>query len=138
MNPSGNDEGVIRAYGFSDPANIPGTVAENCPLPPVKGAAVIGAIGKNIISSVIKAVNSKLPHAIERAVERNIFPNNDAAAEALRNLTKQIDQNGFPADAIQDTAHLDRVLVPIGNEGLAVYQVGKNGTAKLQTVLNKR
>ena len=31
--------------------------------------------------------------------------------------------------------YLDRVLVPIGNNGLAVYQVAKNGTAKLRTIL---
>ncbi len=119
------------------PGNAASDAANFCPIPAVKGAAVIGVIGKNIINKVIKAVNSNLPHAIERAVERSIFPNKDAAAEALRNLTKQIDKNGFPADAIRDTAYVDRVLVPVGNEGLAVYQVGENGTAKLKTVLIK-
>ena len=42
---------------------------------------------------------------------------------------------GFPANAIADTAYVDRVLVPIGDNGVAVYQVAKNGTAKLKTVL---
>jgi hypothetical protein len=34
-----------------------------------------------------------------------------------------------------DTAHDDRNLVPVGNAGKAVYQVAKNETAKLKTVL---
>jgi hypothetical protein len=30
------------------------------------------------------------------------------------------------------------VLVPVGNNGMAVYQVGNNGTEKLKTVLIAR
>jgi RHS repeat-associated protein len=88
------------------------------------------------VFTIAKAVNSNLPHAVANAVERGIFPTADIAADELRALTAQITANGFPANAILDTARADRVLVPIGNAGMAVYQVAKNGTAKLKTVLN--
>jgi len=133
-------EGVVSMSGPGSPVGISQCTAEAASnLAPLGklGVGVVGAVGKSVIGSITKAVNSNLPHAIERAVQRNIFPNKDVAAESLRNLTKQIDKNGFPANAIQDTAHADRVLVPIGNGGLAVYQVGANGTAKLKTTLIK-
>ncbi|MCP4347388.1 MAG: RHS repeat-associated core domain-containing protein, partial [Desulfobacterales bacterium] len=82
-----------------------------------------------------KAVNSNLPHAVKRAVERGIFKSADEATDALKQLSKSITENGLPAGAILDSAHLDRVLIPIGNSGMAVYQIAKNGTAKLKTVL---
>ncbi|MFZ4932072.1 hypothetical protein [Chryseobacterium sp. Mn2064] len=44
----------------------------------------------------------------------------------------------FPIGSIKDSSHADRVLVPIGNNGKAAYQVGKNGTVKLKTVLNAK
>ncbi|MFO0553355.1 MAG: RHS repeat-associated core domain-containing protein [Polyangiaceae bacterium] len=89
------------------------------------------------LPAVRKAVNSNLPHAIGRAVERGIFATEQEAATGLRELSTSITTTGqFPAGAIRDTAHLDRVLVPVGNNGMAVYQVGANGTAKLKTVLN--
>ncbi|MBL8279602.1 MAG: RHS repeat protein [Pelomonas sp.] len=93
--------------------------------------------GAKELPAVSKAVNSNLAHAVERAVERNIFDTADAAANALRELSETIGKTGFPAGSIADTAHADRVLVPIGNAGMAVYQVAKNGTAKLKTVLNE-
>ncbi len=112
---------------------------------PAKGATgVLGIIEngaddviKNAANllSVTKAVNSNLPHAIERAVERGVFVDKKTAAEAFKNLSSQITQKGFPIDAILDPAHIDRVLVPIGNNGMAVYKVAKNGTASLQTTL---
>jgi hypothetical protein len=92
-------------------------------------------LGKAELPAVNKAINSNLPHAVERAVERRIFDNSEQAAEALRNLSEKITKEGFPSNAILDTAHSDRVLVPIGNNGMAVYQVAKNGTAKLKTIL---
>jgi len=53
----------------------------------------------------------------------------------LRALSTEIGTTGWPKGSIPDTAHIDRVLVPVGEAGMAVYQVGKNGTAKLKTVL---
>ena len=76
-----------------------------------------------------------MPHAVERAVERGVFPDAKSAAEALKTLGKQIEKTGFPVGSILDTAHADRILVPIGENGMAVYQVAKNLTAKLKTVL---
>jgi len=87
------------------------------------------------IPNIKKANNSNLPHAIERAVERNVFDNAKHASDALKGLSKNISKDGFPSNAILDTAHPDRVLVPAGNNGMVVYQVAKNGTAKLKTVL---
>ena len=88
------------------------------------------------VFQVSKAVNTNLPHAVERAIERGIFQSAEEAADALRALSKDITKNGFPKGAILDPANVDRVLVPIGNAGMAVYKVAKNGTAKLKTVLN--
>ncbi|WP_233961682.1 RHS repeat-associated core domain-containing protein, partial [Pectobacterium versatile] len=83
-----------------------------------------------------KVSNSNLPHAIDRAVERGIYPDRKTASDALKDLGKEIEKNGFPAGTIRDTAHTDRVLVPTRNNGMVVYQVAKNGTAKIKTVLN--
>jgi RHS repeat-associated protein len=104
------------------------------------GAAALGKAKQceNVVKSlpdVVKAVNSNLPHAVEQAVERNVFKTADEAAKALRDLSQSITQNGFPAGTLPDTVYADRVLVPVGNNGMAVYQVGANGTAKLKTVL---
>ena len=65
----------------------------------------------------------------------SVFDSVATAADALRDLSKSITQNGFPAGTLPDTAYANRVLVPIGNNGMAVYQVGANGTAILKTVL---
>ncbi|MBT0337219.1 RHS repeat-associated core domain-containing protein [Morganella morganii] len=82
-----------------------------------------------------KVSNSNLPHAIDRAVERSVYPDKKTASESLKALGKDIEANGFPSGTIRDTAHIDRVLVPAGNNGMVVYQIAKNGTAKIKTVL---
>ncbi|MBA5806704.1 RHS repeat protein [Morganella morganii] len=82
-----------------------------------------------------KVSNSNLPHAIDRAVERSVYPDKKTASESLKALGKDIEANGFPSGTILDTAHIDRVLVPAGNNGMVVYQIAKNGTAKIKTVL---
>ncbi|MEL6195556.1 MAG: hypothetical protein AAFZ38_01335 [Myxococcota bacterium] len=83
-----------------------------------------------------KAVNSNLPHAIERGVERSIFRSAEEAGVYLRELTDTITQTGrFPAGTIADTSRAGRYLVPVGDGGRAVYQLGANGTARLKTVL---
>ena len=54
-------------------------------------------------------------------------------------MTRQITQSrAFPAGTLVDTANAGRFLVPVGNNGLAVYQLAKNGTAKLKAVLVRR
>lgn len=90
---------------------------------------------KAALPAVKKAINSNLPHAVERAVERKVFDNSRQASDALKELSEKITKEGFPSNAILDTAHVDRVLVPVGNNGMVVYQVAKNGTAKLKTIL---
>ena len=100
-------------------------------------ARSLGAAGDDILLK--KAVNSNLPHAVERGVERAIFGSADEATTALKALTDQINKVGtFPAGTLVDTARAGRFLVPTGNNGLAVYQLAKNGTAKLKTVLIAR
>lgn len=94
---------------------------------------------ENIVSdglpNVVKAVNSNLPHAIEQGIVRGVFANKTEASTMLKSLTSQISKSGFPAGAFKDPSYLDRVLVPIGNGGLAAYQVAKNGTAAIKTIL---
>ena len=98
-------------------------------------AAKAAADAAKALPNVAKAVNSNLAHAAEQAAERKVFNSTSDAADALRSLSESITKNGFPAGTLQDTAYADRVLVPVGNNGMAVYQVGANGTAKLKTVL---
>jgi len=100
-------------------------------------ARSLGAAGDDLLLK--KAVNSNLPHAIERGVERAVFNSADEAGAALRGLTKQITKTGtFPTGTLVDSAQAGRFLVPIGKNGMAVYQLSKNGTAKLKTVLIAR
>ncbi len=89
----------------------------------------------NTSFAVKKAVNSNLPHAVDRGVSRGVFKSKEEASKALKALSKKISSEGFPEGTIVDPSKADRVLVPIGNGGKAVYQVGGNGTAKLKTVL---
>jgi hypothetical protein len=86
--------------------------------------------------AVTKAVNSDLPHAAQRAVERGVFANAKEAADALRQLSRQITKEGLPTGTIADPRRADSVLVPFG-KGKAVYEIAKNGTAKLRTVLGE-
>ncbi len=90
------------------------------------------------LPNVKKAVNSNLPHAITRGIERGIFPDKATASNALKSLSRRISSKGFPPGSFVDPSHRDRVLVPVGKGGLASYQVGSNGTAKLKTVLIKK
>jgi hypothetical protein len=84
---------------------------------------------------VNKAVNSNMAHAIEQGVARGIFPDAAAARAGIKSVSDAITKSGWPKGTIPDTARLDRFLVPIGNGGGAVCQLGANGTAKLKTIL---
>jgi hypothetical protein len=89
---------------------------------------------KGALPAVTKAVNSDIIHAAERAVERGVFGSLDEAKEALKALGKSFKANGLPPGTIPDPKRADSVLVPFGN-GFAVYEIMKNGTAVLRTVL---
>ena len=100
-------------------------------------ARSLGAAGDDALLK--KAVNSNLPHAASRAVERGVFKTAESASAGLKELTQQITKSGtFPNGTLVDTARKGRFLVPVGNNGMAVYQLAKNGTAKLKTVLIAR
>lgn len=87
---------------------------------------------------VDKVVNSNMPHAAERAVERAGFSSVQDARAALQEFGWQIEKSGLPPGTIRDTAHLDRVIVPgFGREGAVVYQF-RDGVLKLKTVLQWR
>ncbi|WP_434384915.1 SitA5 family polymorphic toxin [Melittangium boletus] len=87
---------------------------------------------------VDKVVNSNMPHAAERAVERAGFSSVQEAREALQAFGRRIEQTGLPSGAIRDTAHVDRVIVPgLGQGGAVVYQF-RDGVLKLKTVLQWR
>lgn len=90
--------------------------------------------------SVSKAVNSGMPHAAKRAVQRKVSSSIDEARAGLQELSKWITQNKrFPEGSLLETTKsLERVLAPFGDRGLAVYQIAKNRTAKLMTTLNRR
>jgi RHS repeat-associated protein len=97
----------------------------------------LGAAGDDLLLK--KAVNTGLPHATKRGVQRGVFANPAEAGAALRDLTSTISKSKtFPTGTLVDTAHAGRFLVPVGNNGLAVYQMMGNGTARLKTVLNAR
>ncbi|WP_300757819.1 hypothetical protein, partial [Janthinobacterium sp.] len=71
------------------------------------GATLVGnpkSLVTKGVPSIVKAINSNLPHAIERAVERGIFKDAESAAEGLRSMAAQLSKEGFPANAIPDTA----------------------------------
>ncbi len=87
------------------------------------------------LPTVKKIVNSNMPHAVERSVERGVFSDAKAASQGLKDLSSRIGKEGFPKGSIIDTANANRVLVPTGNNGMVVYQIGSNGTAKLKTIL---
>lgn len=73
------------------------------------------------LPEIKKVVNTNLPHAIKRAVERAVFTDVEVASRELKNLSSQISKNGFPKGSIIDPAHADRVLVPVGNKGMISY-----------------
>jgi hypothetical protein len=87
---------------------------------------------------VDKVVNSNMPHAAERAVERAGFSSVQDARAALQEFGRQIEKSGLPPGTLRDTAHVDRVIVPgFGRGGAVVYQF-RDGVLKLKTVLQWR
>ena len=92
------------------------------------------------LPAVKKGVNSGIQHAANQAVNKGIVGAADRAnvLEQLRTLTKSL-KNGFPKGSVPDPGNViprgDSVLVPF-RDGAAVFEVGKNETARLQTLLN--
>jgi RHS repeat-associated protein len=83
-----------------------------------------------------KVINSNMEHAAERAVERAGFENIQDARLALEEFGESITKNGIPSNAIPDTAHSDRIIIPgFGKNGAVVYQITDNLKLRLKTVL---
>nr|QZD54782.1 hypothetical protein K3N28_18930 [Glycomyces sp. TRM65418] len=70
--------------------------------------------------------------------ERGGFSSISDARQAVRDLSKQIEESGFPEGTIPDSARSHRVLVSIGTSGYAVYQIKSNGNAVFETILEAR
>ena len=103
-----------------------------------KGRLRLGPGAAGVDQFVNKVVNSNMPHAAERAVERAGFSSIQEARAALQRFGAEIERSGIPGNAIRDTAHADRILVPgFGQGGAVVYQV-RDGVLKLKTVLEWR
>jgi RHS repeat-associated protein len=100
------------------------------------GSSGSGSSGSSCpnLPKVNKAVNSDITHAAERAVSRLHLSDEKTAADALRNLSKNITKSGFPPGTVPDPLRADSVLVPF-DKGKAVYEVTKKGTAILRTVI---
>jgi hypothetical protein len=85
-----------------------------------------------------KVVNSNMGHIDEERAARAGFDTVQSAQAAVRQLGESIGTDGFPEGTISDTARSDRLLVPFGENGYAVYQIAKNGNAVFKTILTAR
>jgi hypothetical protein len=85
-----------------------------------------------------KVVNSNMGHIDAERAGRAGFDTVQDAQAAVRDLGTSIKEGGFPKGTIPDTARSDRLLVPIGKNGYAVYQILKNGNAVFKTILTQR
>ncbi|WP_301340977.1 RHS repeat-associated core domain-containing protein [Corallococcus carmarthensis] len=122
--------------GGDSKEKTPETQPASAPASANQAAPKNKAVGSDF--EVKKVVNSNMPHASERAVERTMFPNEKAAREALQQLGRNIEDSGLPAGTVWDTKYPDRIIVPgFGEGGAVVYQV-RDGTLKLKTVLEWR
>jgi hypothetical protein len=94
-----------------------------------------------VLPAVKKAVNSGIQHAGDQAVAKGLVgaAERATAIDELKVISDVISKTGFPVGTIPDPGKIisraDSVLVPFRN-GAAVYEVSKNGTARLQTVLS--
>jgi len=131
-------KGVKVGYGAYQAWQSGGSAAEEMSAIGLRRIArSLGAGGDEV--GLQKAVNSNLPHAIDRAVEHGVFASPEDAGAGLRALSDMITKTRtFPEGTLVDTAREARFLVPVGENGLAVYQLAGNGTAKLKTVLKAR
>jgi RHS repeat-associated protein len=85
-----------------------------------------------------KVVNSNMGHIDLERAQRAGFSDKQSAQQAVRDLSATIQRDGFPEGSIPDTARTDRILVPIGSTGYAVYQCMPNGNAVFKTILQRR
>jgi hypothetical protein len=95
----------------------------------------VGGIPCGPLNNVNKAVNNDIVHAAEQAVARGLYQDEDEAAAAIRELSRQITRGGWPAGSIPDPAHpLDSAAVPLGS-GYIIYEISPNGTAHVRTAI---
>lgn len=85
-----------------------------------------------------KVVNSNMGHIDEERAARAGFDTVQSAQASVRELGESVGTDGFPEGTIPDTARSDRVLVPFGENGYAVYQIAWNGNAVFKTILTTR
>lgn len=85
-----------------------------------------------------KVVNSNLGHVDKERALRAGFPDKQTTQAAVRSPGDTIESGGLPEGAIPDSANVDRILVPIGEGGLAVYQIARNGNAVFKTIITAR
>jgi RHS repeat-associated protein len=122
---SGAGNMAFGLRGFSDALMSSGSGS----MGPQAAAPTVGGAG-----SAFRVVNSKMPHAAQRAVERAGFVTRKDATEALRAFGQGIEKNGLPSGTVRDAA--GHVVVPRFGEGGAVVYRLSDGKLTLQTVLN--
>ncbi|SMX26045.1 tRNA nuclease WapA precursor [Pelagimonas phthalicica] len=108
---------------------------------------VAGCVGDNgTTTSVRKIVKDNNPankqgykHVVSRGVERGVWRNETMAQNEIAQLIRTVRTNkAWPRGTLPDTAKANQVLVPAGNNGLIVFRVGSNGTARFVTTLIRR
>jgi hypothetical protein len=110
------------------------------PAPPV--ATGMPAPDDFLPPNVIKALNTGNGHACGQAVKKGLVTEGGekVAREEISSITKSIEKSGFPKGTIPDPGkNIDRsdsVLVPYRG-GAIVYEITKDGIAKVRTVLSK-
>lgn len=86
---------------------------------------------------VSRALNQNMSHIDDMRAQRAGFADRREAGDAVRDLGRSMKENGIPEGTLQDTSHSDGILVPIGENGYAVYRLN-DGVAKFKTILEKR
>jgi hypothetical protein len=128
---------IIAAGGCGDDAAKAAAAAKEAEEAVAKAEAAAIKI-PGVGDKPTKVVNTNISHVDAERATRAGFDSVSSAKEAVKQLGKSIESNGFPAGTIADTARADRVLVPIGDNGYAVYQIGKNGNAVFKTILTAK
>ena len=84
---------LSEASGYNDVKSAVNSVLSG----DLKGAAVSAIMAVSKPAKLInKVVNSNMGHAVERAVERGVFPDAKSAQEGLKQLGKDIKSGGLP------------------------------------------
>jgi hypothetical protein len=86
------------------------------------------------VAGAFRVVNSKMPHAVVRAVERAGFATEKEARTALQAFGQAIERGGLPTGTVRDAA--GHLVVPGFGEGAAVVYREAGSKLTLQTVLS--